>query len=52
MLRTYSTVGTRGDVEFMLWGASERLEDHHELAATSRRHASGRTWISRIPISQ
>ncbi|HEX3246786.1 MAG TPA: chlorite dismutase family protein [Chloroflexota bacterium] len=34
MLRTYSTVGTRGDVEFMLWGASERLEDHHELAAT------------------
>ena len=33
MLRSYSTVGTRGDVDFMVWGASERLEDHHELAA-------------------
>jgi chlorite dismutase len=33
MLRTYSTVGMRGDVDFMLWGASERLEDHHEMAA-------------------
>jgi chlorite dismutase len=32
MLRTYSTVGTRGDVDIMLWGASERLEDHHEMA--------------------
>ncbi len=32
MLRTYSTVGTRGDVDLMLWGASEQLEDHHELA--------------------
>jgi chlorite dismutase len=33
MLRTYSTVGTRADVDLLLWGATERLEDHHDLAA-------------------
>lgn len=41
MLRTYSTVGTRADVDFMLWGASERLEDHHELAAAISGSAMG-----------
>lgn len=33
MLRTYSTVGTRADTDFVLWMATERLEDLHELAA-------------------
>src|SRR5215213_1346349 len=32
MLRTYSTVGTRPDVDFMLWAATEQLEDLHQLA--------------------
>lgn len=32
MLRTYSTVGTRPDVDFMLWAATEHLEDHHDVA--------------------
>lgn len=33
MLRAYSTVGTRADTDFLLWAATERLEDLHELAA-------------------
>jgi chlorite dismutase len=31
VLRAYSTLGTRGDADFMLWMASERLEDFQEL---------------------
>jgi chlorite dismutase len=33
ILRSYSTVGTRGDTDLMLWMVSERLEDFHELSA-------------------
>lgn len=32
VLRTYSTVGTRGDCDFMIWSVSERLEDFIDLA--------------------
>jgi chlorite dismutase len=31
VLRAYSTLGTRGDADFMLWQVSERLEDFQEL---------------------
>jgi chlorite dismutase len=31
VLRAYSTLGTRGDTDFMLWMVSERLEDFQEL---------------------
>ena len=31
MIRTYSTVGTRGDCDFLIWSAGERLEDVQEL---------------------
>src|SRR5262249_32805413 len=31
VLRVYSTLGTRGDCDFMLWMVSERLEDFQEL---------------------
>ena len=33
VLRAYSTLGTRGDVDFVLWMVSERLEDFQELQA-------------------
>jgi chlorite dismutase len=33
VLRAYSTLGTRGDADFMLWMVSERLEDFQELQA-------------------
>ena len=33
MIRTYSTMGMRGDVDFLLWKVSPRLESHHELAS-------------------
>ena len=33
VLRAYSTVGTRGDADFLLWMVSERLEDFQELQA-------------------
>src|SRR6202011_6012106 len=33
VLRAYSTLGTRGDVDFLLWMVSERLEDFQELQA-------------------
>ena len=32
VLRTYSTVGTRGDCDFMVWAVSEKLEDLGALA--------------------
>src|SRR6266513_1055274 len=31
VLRAFSTLGTRGDADFMLWMVSERLEDFQEL---------------------
>src|SRR5437867_2846051 len=33
LLRTFSTIGMRGDCDFMLWQVSERLEDFQELAS-------------------
>ena len=33
VLRGYSTLGTRGDADFMLWMVSERLEDFQDLSA-------------------
>jgi chlorite dismutase len=33
VLRACSTLGTRGDVDFLLWMVSERLEDFQELQA-------------------
>ena len=33
ILRSYSTVGTRGDCDFMIWMVSEKLEDLEELSA-------------------
>jgi chlorite dismutase len=34
IVRSYSLVGTRGDVDFMLWTISEKLEDFQELLAS------------------
>ena len=31
MVRTYSTVGTRGDCDFLIWTAGEQLDDVQEL---------------------
>lgn len=31
MLRTYSTVGTRGDVDFLIWSASDKLEPIQQI---------------------
>jgi chlorite dismutase len=36
LLRTYSTVGTRGDCDFMTWSVSERLDDFSELEVAMR----------------
>ena len=33
LLRTYSTIGTRGDCDFLLWQVSENLDDINQLAA-------------------
>ena len=32
VLRTYSTVGTRGDCDFVVWAVSEKIEDLTDLA--------------------
>ena len=43
LIRSYSTVGTRGDADFMLWLVSERVDDLHEsFSARLNRTASGR----------
>jgi chlorite dismutase len=34
VLRAFSTLGTRGDADFLLWMVSERLEDFQELQST------------------
>ncbi len=33
MVKTYSTIGTRGDCDFLLWRASDRLENFQEMQA-------------------
>src|SRR3954453_21549410 len=33
LIRTYSTVGTRADCDFMIWQVSEELDNFAELAA-------------------
>ena len=34
LVRTYSTVGTRGDCDLMVWTVSDRLEDFQELTSS------------------
>jgi len=41
VLRGYSTLGTRGDADFMLWMVSERLEDFQELQSALLRTPLG-----------
>src|SRR5216683_8001761 len=41
VLRAYSTLGTRGDVDFLLWMVSERLEDFQDLHAAVLRSSMG-----------
>jgi chlorite dismutase len=41
VLRAYSTLGTRGDADLMLWMVSERLEDFQELQASLLRTELG-----------
>ena len=42
MLRTYSTVGLRGDADMLLWSAAKTLEEIRDLETTIRRTALGR----------
>ena len=37
LIRSYSTVGTRGDTDFLLWLVSERIDDLHEFSAQLNR---------------
>src|SRR3979411_1051066 len=41
VLRAYSTLATRGDVDFLLWMVSERLEDLQALQAAVVRSPMG-----------
>src|SRR5437867_2755904 len=41
VLRAYSTLGTRGDADFLLWMVTERLEDFQELQAAVLRSPMG-----------
>src|SRR6478609_5298709 len=41
VLRGYSTLGTRGDADLMLWMVSERLEDFQELQSAILRTPLG-----------
>lgn len=41
VLRAYSTLGTRGDADFVLWMVSERLEDFQELQSAVLHTAMG-----------
>jgi chlorite dismutase len=41
VLRAYSTLGTRGDADFLLWQVTERLEDFQELQAAVLRTQLG-----------
>jgi chlorite dismutase len=49
LLRVYSTVGTRGDCDLMLWSVSDRLEDFQEL--TSRLFGSQMGVYLEMPYS-
>jgi siroheme decarboxylase len=42
LLRTYSLVGTRADVDMMIWQVGRQLEDLQEFATAVRRTALGR----------
>jgi chlorite dismutase len=42
MMRTYSTVGTRADVDFLIWMAAPTLEDIEEFETQLRRTQMGR----------
>src|SRR5713226_10297308 len=42
VLRAYSTLGTRGDADVVLWMVSERLEDFQDLHAAVLRSSMGR----------
>lgn len=44
MLRTYSTVGMRGDCDFLIWSATKTLEDVSALETAIRQSAMGR-WL-------
>jgi chlorite dismutase len=37
LIRSYSTVGTRGDADFLFWVVSERVDDLHEFSARLNR---------------
>jgi chlorite dismutase len=41
VLRTYSTVGTRGDCDFLIWSVSPRLDDLAELSTALNRSRLG-----------
>jgi chlorite dismutase len=41
VLRAYSTLGTRGDADFLLWMVSDRLEDFQDLQTDLRRTRLG-----------
>ena len=45
MLSAFSTLGTRADSDFLLWQASERLDDLHDCAAEIQRGPLG-PWLS------
>ena len=49
LIRVYSTVGTRGDCDLMLWTVSDRLEDFQEL--TSRLFGAGIGPLLEMPYS-
>jgi chlorite dismutase len=42
MLRTYSTVGTRGDADMLIWSAAKTLEEIRDLETAIRRTPVGR----------
>src|SRR5918912_275665 len=55
VLRTYSTVGTRGDCDFMIWAVTERLEGLGELQTalnTSRMGAFLETPFSYLAMTK
>ena len=46
MLRTYSTVGMRGDADVLLWSAAKTLEEIRDLETSIRSTALGRFLVS------
>ncbi len=49
IVKTFSLLGTRGDVDFMIWTISERVEDFQELVSKLLRDSMG-THLA-IPFS-